>query len=135
MFGANREADMRKFMRIILALMIVLMASSVPAQADRGRHGHGGGHGGHGRVGIGVFVGPGLWWPGWWGPYPYYPYYPPPVSVEPPTDLYVQPAPQADENRYWYYCKESQGYYPTVKKCPGGWMKVVPPAPQPEGEE
>lgn len=122
---------MRKFMRIILALMIVLMASSVPAQADRGRHGHGG----HGRVGIGVFVGPGLWWPGWWGPYPYYPYYPPPVIVEPPTDLYVQPAPQADENRYWYYCKESQGYYPTVKKCPGGWMKVVPPAPQPEGEE
>ena len=120
---------MRKFMRIVIALMIVLMASSVPAQADRGRHGHG-----HGRVGIGVFVGPGFWWPGWWGPYPYYPYYPPPVIVERPTDLYVQP-PQAEETRYWYYCKEAQGYYPTVKKCPGGWMKVLPPSGQPEGEE
>jgi len=123
---------MRKFMRIVIALMIVLMASSLPVQADRGRHGHG--HV-HGRVGIGLFVGPGLWWPGWWGPYPYYPYYAPPVIVERPTDLYVQPAPQADETRYWYYCKESQGYYPTVKKCPGGWMKVVPPSGQPEGEE
>ena len=120
---------MRTFMRIILLMMIVLMASSGSVQADRGR-----GHV-HRRVGIGVFVGPGFWWPGWWGPYPYYPYYPPSVIVEPPTDLYVQPAPQADETRYWYYCKEAQGYYPSVKKCPGGWMKVLPPSGQPEGEE
>ena len=127
---------MRKFMRIVLALMILLMASSLPVQADRGRHGHGG-HGG-GRAGIDVFVGPGFWWPGWWRPYPqYYPYYPPPVIVEQPAEIYVEPAPEADETRYWYYCKdkESEGYYPTIKRCPGGWMKVVPPAPQPEGEE
>ena len=91
---------MRNFMRIVLALMIVLMASSMPVQADRGMHGHGGG-----RARIGVFVGPGFWGPGWWGPYPYpyYPYYPPPVVVEQPTDMYVQPAPQADATRYWYY--------------------------------
>lgn len=26
---------------------------------------------------------------------------------------------------YWYYCKNPSGYYPYVKQCPSGWMKVV----------
>lgn len=129
---------MKKVMGIVLALIVVAMTISQPAHADRGRHGgHGGGHGGgH----IGLFVGPGWWGPGWWGPYPYYPYYPyyyspPPVIVEQPSDIYVQPAPSAEENLYWYYCKDPQGYYPTVKRCPDGWMKVVPPSQPPEKGE
>lgn len=124
---------MRKLMQIVLALMIVILAVSQPAHADRGGHGrHGGGH-----VGVGVYLGPGWWGPGWWEPYyyPYYPYYysPPPVIVEQPSEIYVQPAPEAP--RYWYYCKDPQGYYPTVKRCPDGWMKVVPPSPPSDKEE
>lgn len=125
---------MRKLMRIVLALMIMVMAAAQPAHADRGgRGGHGGGH-----VGVGVYVSPGWWWgPGWWGAYPYYPYYysPPPVIVEQPSEIYVQPAPSAETPSYWYYCKDPQGYYPTVKRCPDGWMKVVPPSLPPEKEE
>ena len=121
---------MRNFMRIVLTVIIVGMVSSLPANADRGRHGHGGG-----RVGVSVFLGPGWFVPGWWGPYPYYPYYAPPVIVEQPSDIYVQPAPSAEAPRYWYYCKDPEGYYPNVKSCPKGWMKVVPPAQPPEGEE
>lgn len=115
---------MRRIVRIVLALLIVAMASAQPALADRGgRGGHG--HGGGGRVGVGVFLGPGFWWP--YPYYPYYPYYPPPVVVERPTEFYVQPEPQTEATRYWYYCKDPAGYYPTVKSCPNGWMKVVPP--------
>jgi hypothetical protein len=121
---------MRNFMRIVLTLIIVGMVSSLPAHADRGRHGHGGG-----RVGVSVFLGPGWFVPGWWGPYPYYPYYAPPVIVEQPSDIYVQPAPSAEAPRYWYYCKDPEGYYPNIKSCPKGWMKVVPPAQPPAGEE
>jgi hypothetical protein len=132
---------MRKIIFIVLTIMIVLMVNALPANADH-HGGHGGrhpGHGGHGvgRIGIGVYFGP-----GWWGPYPYYPYYPyspyypyyPVTTViqQPPTDLYVQPAPQAEETQYWYYCEAKRGYYPTVKTCPTGWLKVVPPANPPE---
>jgi len=132
---------MRKIIRIILALIITVMTVSPPVFADRG--GHGGGYrGGHGRghSSFGVYVGPGWWGPGWWGPYSYYPYYPyyyspPPVIVEQRPEIYVQPEPSAETTRYWYYCKKPQGYYPTVKRCPDGWMKVVPPAQAPEEEE
>ncbi len=121
---------MNKIVRIVLVLMVAIMASSLTAEA-RGRggyHGHGGGH-----VGFGLYLGP-----GWWDPYPYYPYYyRPPVVVSPPQDIYVQPAPapRAEEPNYWYYCQDPEGYYPYVKKCPKGWMKVVPPDEPPEDLE
>jgi hypothetical protein len=74
-----------------------------------------------------VFVGP-YWYPPYypyWYP-PYYPYYYPPVSA-PPT--YIEQAPPIVPG-YWYYCGGSQGYYPYVRECPGGWQRV---APQPAG--
>jgi hypothetical protein len=79
----------------------------------------------HGRVGI--WIGPG---PYWWGP-PYYPYYYPPVVVAdplyaPPPAVQV-PAPQS----YWYFCRESNTYYPYVSQCPGGWEQVTPQPPPP----
>lgn len=89
----------------------------------------------------GVWIGP-----GWGGPYPYYayPYYAPPVVTQPviiqqqAPEVYVQQAPQSApqqpvEQAYWYFCPDPQGYYPYVKQCPKGWMKVVPtpPAAQP----
>ncbi len=134
---------MNRIMCSVIALTVALMVSALPAYARGGYYGHyGGGHYGHhgGDVRFGVYVGPGAWWPGWWGPYgyyPYYPYYQPPAIVQPPSDLYVEPAPapKAEEPRYWYYCQDPKGYYPDVKKCPKGWMKVVPPDNPPEEEE
>jgi hypothetical protein len=141
---------MQKFIVLGLAFMLLLMTKALPAHAERGgysaNHGgrggyrgysnHGGHHGGHGggHLGIGIYLGPGWWGPGWRAPfpyapyYPYYPYYPAPIIVQQPSaEIYVQQAPQAEEAYYWYYCRESQGYYPDVDRCPGGWLKVVPP--------
>ena len=63
-------------------------------------------------------------------PYPYY--YPPqpPVVVEREAPVFVAPSPK-EENQYWYFCEESNAYYPYVKRCPGGWKKV---RPTPESE-
>jgi hypothetical protein len=49
------------------------------------------------------------------------------VQQEPP--VYVQPE---EEPYYWYYCQDPQGYYPYVRSCPGGWMKVVPDVTPPD---
>jgi len=136
---------MKKLIRIIFVMMLVLSTQPLTTYADRGGHGGGGGHGGHGgqtwHGGTSVVISPG-WWPGWWGGYyPYYPYYPypyypqSPVIIRESSDLYVQPAPQTDEGRYWYYCPDAKGYYPDVKKCPQGWLKVVPPSEPPAGRD
>jgi hypothetical protein len=77
------------------------------------------------NVGIPLY-GPPAYAPGpyYWGPPPYY-YAPPPVVVVPQQpQAYVQRNHQ--ESDYWYYCQNPQGYYPYIKSCPGGWMKVVP---------
>jgi len=114
--------------------MVVLLLGSMAGTSAEARDGHGG-HGPH--VGVGLWLGP--WWgPGWWGPqyYPsyYYPsYYPePPLVIQQQPEVYVQPASQAEQQAvYWYFCKNPQGYYPYVKECPSGWMKVVPTPPVP----
>lgn len=127
---------MKRFMHISVIVTALLMACAAPGQAERF---HGGGRGGWGwgwgpAVGIGL-LGLGLWEAS--SPhyvYPYYPYaYPGPVVIQQPaTEVYVQPAQQQSaESGYWYYCRDSQGYYPYVRQCPGGWMKVVP-SPPPE---
>jgi hypothetical protein len=99
-----------------------------------GRGGHFG-HGGHFRGGVWVGA------PFFWDPffYPYYPYYPYPYSAPSTTvvvpeqsDEYI--VPEQQDSGYWYYCRESRGYYPYIKSCPGGWMKVVP-TPAPDQEE
>jgi hypothetical protein len=129
---------MRKLVRILIALIIVLMSTG--AYADRGGGGRHGGHGGghrHGGAQFGIFVNPGWWGPGSWGPYrypyyPYYPYYQPPVIVQPPpviTQPYEDESPADEQQQYWYFCPDPQGYYPHVKQCPKGWLKVVPETP------
>jgi hypothetical protein len=58
------------------------------------------------------------------------------VVIQQQRPAYVQPAPQPEEETYyWYFCQESQGYYPYIKKCPGGWLKVIPPQPPPDERE
>ena len=44
------------------------------------------------------------------------------VAPAPPTAYVQQP-------RYWYYCRDPEGYYPYVNECPSGWMQVVPQSP------
>jgi len=118
---------------VLLLAVALLIAGPLPGHA-RGFGGfRGGGHivvrGGHGWG----------WWPWVIGgamvgstlaaPY----YYPPPVVVQAPPPLYAQPEQQQDY--YWYYCQNPQGYYPYVKSCPSGWMKVVPDTNPPSPEE
>jgi len=146
---------MKKIYLLILVVFVVLsvVALPVPAMSADGGHGggghggYGGGYGGRGYGGRG-WIGPGWGW-GWgWDPwlwgYPYYydpyyygynPYYAaPPVGIEQQPQEYVQPAPQEEEQSYWYFCGNPEGYYPYVKKCPGGWRKVVPRSVPPDYE-
>lgn len=110
-------------------------------------HGGGGWHGGGGgwhRGGGGWHRGGwrggwygGFGWGPWWWGYPYYPYYPyyaPTVVAPQEPEVYVQPEPQQEEPSYWYFCRDPEGYYPYVKKCPKGWLRVVPQAPGDEEE-
>ena len=116
---------MNKSFCLILVAVILILSSALPSQADW--------HGGHGGFSFrsSIWVGP-----GWWGPwgypysYPYYPYYAePPVVIEKQAPVYVQPNRQQEESDYWYFCTKPQGYYPYIKRCPGGWLKVVPSSP------
>ncbi len=116
---------MEKAFFTVLAVAALIPMFSLPVHAW---------HGGHFRGS--VWIGP-VWGPAY--PYPYY--WSPPVTVqqpviaEQPPAEYVQQSPPSDEQSYWYYCQDPKGYYPYVKKCPNGWMKVAPsPAPT-EGED
>jgi hypothetical protein len=117
---------MKKAACIVLASVVLLLAHSAPGQA-------------HFRGGI--WVGP-VWGPGWWGPpypYPYaygYPYAAPPtVVIQQQPQQYIEQPAQQSEQQYWYFCPDPQGYYPYVKACPKGWMRVVPTTAPPETKE
>jgi hypothetical protein len=130
---------------VLLLIVVLLIANPINADARGGGSGHGGGGRGGGRIsgghaGIGhrgagrvVIVnrgGGGLWAPlGVVGgvavlaPYGA-PYDSTPEAVaseQYPED--VQPYQQGPA--YWYYCPNPQGYYPYIKNCPNGWMKVI----------
>ena len=125
---------MKRYIRIPLAVVAVLLMSAMPGQAER-FHGGGGGHGGGWGWGPALGLGLGLGLLGLTYPYygyPYAPYYSPaPVIQLPPDEMYAEPAPQQPvEPNYWYFCQAPEGYYPYVNRCPGGWMKVVPAPPQ-----
>ena len=120
----------------ILAMAVLLgIAASAVASA------HGGNH--RGGVRFGVFVGaPAFWYyppPYYYRPYYYPPYYypqavmvpaAPTVYVEqgqpPPTPARSAPGPAQS---YWYYCRESNAYYPYVNECSGPWEPVAPRPP------
>ena len=132
-------------MRVVKASVVTLLlvlAGTVAADANafRGGH-HGGGHfrGGHhfrGGVSLGVVIGaPALWYS---SPYYYRPfygpaYYYPPVVVREAPPVYVEQAPAAAPSQgaeaYWYYCPNSQAYYPYVNQCAGPWQRVAPQPP------
>jgi hypothetical protein len=136
---------MRRTVPLLAALLIAAFTTvlvSAPADA----------HGRRGGSRVGVFFGfsAPLFYP---GPayYPYYPYpgpsyyYPQPVYVPPPQYIEqsspAQPAPpappasaapsQSGSGYYWYYCPDSQTYYPYVQTCGSQWQQVVPSAGPP----
>ena len=126
---------MKKTISITLTVSALLLASAAITQAD-GYHG-----GGHYRGGWGGPSFRGTVWiePGWspWGG-PVYPYYVPQPQIVVPqqTPLYLEPQrSQPEEESYWYYCPNPAGYYPYVKKCPAGWLKVVPTPTPPNPKE
>jgi len=127
---------------VVLALIILSFVVPTPAYTRGGwgggwRGGWGGGwRGGWGWWGPGAFLGgaafgAALAYPYYAYPYPYggYPY-PYAYSQPPQPQVYAEP-----QQEYWYYCKDPQGYYPYVANCPGGWMRVAPTPPPPQGKE
>ena len=76
--------------------------------------------------------------------YPYQTVYYPEVMVETvatpaPVTVYVrqtngtpvssvQPATSTNGSD-WYYCHNPDGFYPSIKACPGGWQRVPAQAP------
>jgi hypothetical protein len=136
----------QKWVGIIVILAGLLLISPVPGYTDRGGHGFKGhgfkghGHRGHGHRGSHWHGGPrffisprvvvpfGSYWRPYWEPYGY-----PPVVIAPSPRVYVQPSPPVAATptppSYWYYCDESQAYYPYVQECPGGWRPVTPTSP------
>lgn len=114
---------------VALLAVIALLAAVVPSDAwahGRVRRVH---SSFRAHVFVGPYWGPGYWGPPWWDPFWYPAYAAPPVIVreEPPVYIQQQPAPQASS--YWYYCESAKAYYPYVRECPAGWLKVVPSAP------
>ena len=112
---------------ILLAAIIAgsLVATSVDARGGHFRHHH--------RSHVGIWFGvPGpFFYP---SPY-YYPryYYPPvvvPAPVAPPVYIErpaVDSAPPTESSAaYWYYCRDTQTYYPYVQQCASPWERVVP---------
>ena len=92
----------------------------------------------HSRVHFGFYFGGPAWYP---APY-YYPppayYYPPPVVVQqppvyveqhapaPPAPAPQSSAPQSATDSSWYYCRDTQAYYPYVQSCASPWQRVAP---------
>jgi len=122
-----------------ITLLLAALASalpSAPAFADRGRSQYRGHH--HARPHhfhrhhshLGIFIGAPLVLAPWYVAPRYY--YPPAVVVPPAPAVYIErpaPAQSAEGEQFWYYCRESETYYPYVKECAGPWQRVVPHAP------
>ncbi|MDR3221176.1 MAG: hypothetical protein LBU46_04080 [Candidatus Accumulibacter sp.] len=124
---------MKKQLIVTVALFLLGLVAVGDAFADRGRgRGHGWSHGhghGHSRIGVGIVVGAPFWRP--WH-YPSYYHYPPVVIERQAPPVYIEQAPpveirtQTVYSGYWYYCQSPSGYYPEIRECPQGWVKIPP---------
>lgn len=108
---------MNKAICLVLAVLVLVFACSLPGYAHGAGYGRGGGwHGGGGGWHGGLWIGPGWGWdPWWWGApgypyYPYYPYYSDPAVIQHQPQEYIQRAPQQEQQYYWYFCPDSKNY-------------------------
>ena len=101
-------------------------SSQASSGARSGGHSHSGNHAHHrgARPRIGAFLGA----PVYAAPIHYY--YSPGYGSRQPVPVYIEQDPA---HGYWYFCPESNEFYPYVQECPVGWQQVVPfvqaPAP------
>jgi hypothetical protein len=107
--------------RLALAILVVVLAVASGAALAHGRGGA--------RLSLGFHFGVPLGWyhPGFYYPPPAYYYYPPaPVVVQPAAPpVYVERSDVVPEGPgTWFFCAESNSYYPYVRQCPGGWQRV-----------
>jgi len=104
--------------KAVLTLSAALLAAAASAPAFAWHHG---------GVRFGVVIGA-PFYPWYYPPYYYYP--PAVVAVPAPPTTYIEKgsphATPSQPSSYWYYCEASKTYYPYVKECPAGWMRVVP---------
>ena len=99
-----------KAARILSALLCLLLVAVGDAAA----------HGSRARVGVHF----GTVWGPWGYPPPWY--YPSVVVVEPePAPVYIEQN-EPPNTAVWHYCRSAGGYYPYVRECPEGWLKVLP---------
>ncbi len=114
--------------RVALLTFAALLALTSSVALAGGRHHHR-----HGHLSLGFHFGVPLGWyqPWYYAPPPAY-YYPAPAVVQPPAPTtYVERSDVVPEGTAsWYFCRESNGYYPYVKQCPGGWERVPARPPQ-----
>ena len=135
---------------MIVAVLIAAISLPVLARGSGGRGGGGGRSAGHGHSGahahravpggyvprrafagprVGVFLGAPLYAPLYYAPAPVY-------YIPPPAPVYIEKPPAALDSQgsadwgYWYYCPQSDIYYPYVNACPAGWQQVVPRPPE-----
>lgn len=121
-----------KMFKVATLSLAVLAGIAAAADADANGRRH---HRGHGHGHFGFYFGAPFF------PYyaaPYYPryYYPPTVVMPAPSPpVYIEqgasaaPGPSASAQgspAYWYYCTDSQTYYPYVQRCAAPWLQVVP---------
>ncbi len=123
-----------------LGLFCAMVLAAQPAQAQHRRHHH------HGAR-VGVFIGAPLAFAPWpyYRPYYYDPYYyPRPIVIQEQPVIYTEqapsvqtapapmappPGPQAQQpQNFWYFCQDTQTYYPHVQTCATPWQRVVPHA-------
>ena len=144
---------------LALAVGAVLCLSAGPAQAHGGYRGYGGFGGPRVGVYFGAPIVPFYYGPRYYYPPPAYYYdYPPVVRVVPappvvyvergdaqaPAPDYVPPPsapqpqppvqsaqPQAAQGPEWFFCNDSNTYYPYVRECATPWQRV--PAQPPAG--
>ena len=118
---------------------VVAFAAPDAEAQHRRHHGH---HGHHGAR-VGVYIGAPFLFSPWYYSRPYYdPYYQPVIVREQPV-VYVEqqpaaawepaPAPQTQaqaQQPFWYFCQDTQTYYPHAQNCATPWQRVVPHAPR-----
>jgi|SRR5687768_11982374 hypothetical protein len=144
---------MKAFKAALISLAVLSGTSLAADSFARGwHHGHGhhrhwgGHHHHHGGVRFGFAIGVPAFGYGYYSPYyaPYYaPYAYPPVVASPPVYAeqsdYVErsqaeaPAAEPRQGRQgrqgqgsWYFCRDSNAYYPYVKQCATEWERVAP---------
>ena len=127
---------MKRIVSTLLAAIGVFGAiafAAADAEAQHRRHHHG--------ARVGVYFGAPLVFAPW--PYyrPYYdPYYYRPIVIQEQPVVYTEqaqsvapppPAAQAQpQQQYWYFCEDTQTYYPHVQNCATPWQRVIPHAPR-----